>query len=162
MKTTQRSLTTFLLLALPLTAACGTKSLHEVTDRATNTPYSSSARPASAQAGHVENVMMGKKVSADGTILADDQANKFAPGEPIYITMQVGTAFAGSPIKVAWYDANNQKVGEDQKTIAKHETQVSLQAKNASSWPAGDYRAEVWMGDQKVSTQQFTIADRSS
>jgi outer membrane usher protein FimD/PapC len=53
-------------------------------------------------------------------------------------------------------------VGEDQKTIAKHETQVSFQAKNAASWAPGDYRVEVWMGDQKLSTQQFTIADRSS
>ena len=43
MKTTQRSLSTLLLLALPLTAACGSKSLHEVTDRATNSPYSASA-----------------------------------------------------------------------------------------------------------------------
>ena len=160
MKFTPTSLSALLLLTLPLTAGCQSRSLHEVTDQATNSPYSASSRHSGKVA--VENVTLGKKVSPDGAIAQDDQANKFAPGEPIYVAMQVGTDMAGSPVRVAWYDPGNQKVGEDQKTVAKHKAQLSFQAQNAASWPAGDYHVEVWIGDQKVSTQQFTIADRNS
>jgi hypothetical protein len=160
MKFTHTSLTALLLLTLPLTTGCRSR-IHEVTDQATNSPYSASSRH-SAKVTAVENVTLGKKVSPDGTITADDQANKFAPGEPIYVAMQVGTDMAGSPVRVAWFDPSNQKVGDDQKTVANHKTQLSFQAQNAASWPAGDYHVEVWVGDQKVSTQQFTIADRNS
>jgi len=156
MKFNHTSLLALLLLALPMTAACGSKNLHEVADRATNSPYSASA-PA-----RLDNLTLGKKVSEDGTIRQDDQANKFAPGEPVYVAMQVGTAMAGAPVKVDWYDAREQKVGEDQKTVGKHQTQLNFQAQNAASWPAGDYRVDVFVGGQKVGSQQFTIADRSS
>ena len=157
MKSNHTSLLALLLLALPLTAACGSKSVHEVADRATNSPYS-----ASAPVARVDNVTMGKKVSEDGTIKQDDQANKFQPGEPVYVAMQVGTAMAGSPVTVDWYDAKEQKVGEDQKTVGKHQTQMNFQAQNAASWPSGDYRVDILVGGQRVGSQQFTIADRSS
>lgn len=165
MKSTN-SLALLLTLALPLTAGCRAQSIHEATDSTVGSSYSASSgttthlSPAKAQ-GMVGSVTMGKKVSADGAILQADQANKFAPGEPIYIALQLG-APAGSTVKVAWLDPSNKKLAEDQKTVAKHEKGLSFQAKDAASWPQGDYSVEVWIGDQKVSTQQFTIADKSS
>jgi len=158
------SLAVLLTLALPLTAGCRARSVHEAADSSLGTPYSASSGhldPAKAK-NMVNDVTLGKKVSADGNIVSADQANKFAPGEPIFIEMQVGGAPAGTAVKVAWYDANNQKLAEDQKTVGKKVKYVDFQAKDAASWPQGDYRAEVWIGDQKVNTQQFTIADRSS
>jgi hypothetical protein len=157
------SLAMLLTLALPLTAACRGQ-VHEATDRSLGTPYSSSVQHLDPAKAHdmVSDVTLGKKVSADGNITSADQANKFAPGEPVFIEMKVGGAPAGTAVKVAWYDSNEQKLGEDQKAVGKRAKYVDFQAKNAASWPQGDYRAEVWIGDQKVSTQQFTIVDRNS
>ncbi|HEV7518797.1 MAG TPA: hypothetical protein VGR07_21065 [Thermoanaerobaculia bacterium] len=158
------SLALLLTLALPLAAGCRARSVHEATDSSLGTPYSASAAhldPVKAR-NMVSDVTLGKKVSADGNILSADQANKFAPGEPIYIEMKVGGAPAGTAVKVDWYDAADKKVAEDQKTVGKKVKYVDFQAKDAASWPQGDYRAEVWVGDQKVATQQFTIAERSS
>jgi hypothetical protein len=157
---TTKSLAMLLFLTLPLTAGCQSRSIHEATDRAAGSPYSSTAATSSSPAT-VEDMTMGKKVGENNTITSDDQANKFAPGEPIYLAVQVD-APAGAPVQVAWYDDKNEKLGEDQKTVAKHDKHLSFQAKDAAAWPQGDYRAEVWVGNQKVGTQQFTIADRNS
>jgi hypothetical protein len=160
------SLALFLTLALPLTAGCKAQSIHEATDNGVGSSYSASSgapahlSPAKAQ-GMVGSVTMGKKVSADGDMAQADQANKFGPGEPIYVALQLG-APAGSTVKVAWLDPSNKKLAEDQKTVAKHEKGMAFQAKDAASWATGDYSVEVWIGDQKVSTQQFTIADKNS
>jgi hypothetical protein len=158
------SLAVLLTLALPLTAGCRGQNVHEATDRSLGTPYTSSVQHLDPVKAHnmVSDVTLGKKVSADGNITSADQANKFAPGEPIFIEMKVGGAPAGTAVKVSWFDSNEQKVAEDQKAVGKRAKYVDFQAKNAASWPQGDYRAEVWIGDQKVSTQQFTIVDRNS
>ena len=158
------SLAVLLTLALPLCAGCRGSNVHEATDNSLGTPYGSSAQhldPVKAQ-NMVSDVTLGKKVSADGNIVSADQANRFAPGEPIFIEMKVGGAPAGAAVKVAWYDANEQKVAEDQKAVGKKAKYVDFQAKNATAWPQGDYRAEVWIGDQKVAAQQFSIVDKNS
>jgi len=159
-----KKLAVLLTLALPLTAGCRERNLHEATDRSLGTPYSASAAhldPVKAK-NMVSDLTLGKKLSTDGNIAAADQANRFQPGEPVYLEMKVGGAPAGTPVKVQWLDGNNQKLAEDQKTVGKKPEYVDFQAKDAGSWPKGDYQAEVWLGDQKVGLQQFTIADRNS
>ena len=37
----------------------------------------------------------------------------------------------------------------------------SFESAATTSWAKGDYRAEVWIGDEKVNTQQFQIVDKS-
>jgi len=158
------SLAVLLTLALPLTAGCRGQNVHEATDNSLGTPYSTSAQhldPVKAR-NMVSDVTLGKKVSADGNISSADQANKFAPGEPVFIEMKVGGAPAGTAVKVDWYDSADKKLAEDQKTVGKKVKFVDFQAKDAATWAPGDYRAEVWIGDQKVASQQFTIADKSS
>jgi hypothetical protein len=160
-----QKLAVLLTLALPLTAGCRARNLHEATDRSLGTPYSSASSahldPVKAK-NMVSDLTLGKKVSEDGNILSADQANRFQPGEPIYLEMKVGGAPDGTPVKVQWLDTNKQKLAEDQKTVGKKPKYVDFQAKEAASWPQGDYQAEVWIGDQKVGSQQFTIVDRNS
>jgi hypothetical protein len=159
------SLAVLLTLALPLSAGCRARSVHEATENSLGTPYSSAASehldPVKAK-NMVSDVTLGKKVSADGNITSADQANKFAPGEPVFLEMKIGGAPAGTVVKVDWFDSADKKLAEDQKTVDKKVKYVDFQAKDAATWPAGDYRAEIWIGDQKVASQQFTIADKSS
>jgi hypothetical protein len=157
------SLAVLLTLALPLAAGCR-QNVHEATDNSLGTPYSASAQHLDPIKAHnmVSDVTLGKKISPDGNITSADQANRFAPGEPIYIEMKVGGAPAGTAVKVDWYDANEQKVAEDLKAVGKKAKFVDFQAKNATTWPQGDYKAEVWIGDQKVASQQFSIVDKNS
>jgi hypothetical protein len=41
------------------------------------------------------------------------------------------------------------------------QTYLTFKSADTSSWAKGDYRAEVWIGDKKVNTQQFNVVDKS-
>jgi hypothetical protein len=75
--------------------------------------------------------------------------------------MEVGDAPAGSAVKVVWYGPGEKKVAEEQKTVQTGEHYMNFKAADTASWPKGDYRAEVWIGDEKVNTQQFNVTDKS-
>jgi hypothetical protein len=116
--------------------------------------------PMEAQA-HVDDVTIGRQVGADGTIPADAQGDDFAPGEPIVVAMNVGDTPAGSAVKVVWYGPGETKIGEEEKTVQAGQSHLSFNASDTTSWQKGDYRAEVWTGDEKVNEQQFQIVDKS-
>jgi hypothetical protein len=160
-----------LVSALPLAVACKSHEAAEVDDRndtatqttekeisGTNKP--NDLNPVEAQT-MVDDVTIGHKVESDGTIVAANQGDDFAPGDPIYITMKVGDAPADSKVKVAWYGPGEKKVDDQEKTVTQGQAYLTFEQTKTSSWPKGDYRAEVWIGDEKVNQQQFNITDKS-
>jgi hypothetical protein len=164
-------LASLLMAGLPFALACKSYEQAEIDDRSdtatattdqeiagVNSP--SDLNPVEAQA-MVDDVTMGKKVGADGTIAAEDQGDDFAPGSPVYIVMKVGDAPAGSKVKVSWYGPGETKIGDDEKTVTAGETYLTFSANDTASWAKGDYRAEVWIGDEKVDQQQFQMVDKS-
>jgi hypothetical protein len=108
----------------------------------------------------VDDVTIGKKVGADGMIAMEDQGDDFAPGEKIFLTMNISDAAAGSSVKVDWYGPGETKIGEETKPIAAGAKYLTFEG-DTTGWQKGDYRAEVWIGDEKVNTQQFQVVDAS-
>ncbi|HEX2222953.1 MAG TPA: hypothetical protein VHN15_01970, partial [Thermoanaerobaculia bacterium] len=102
---------------------------------------------------------IGSALDANGTIDAENGGDDFTPGQPIYVAMNVGDVPAGSAVKVAWYGANETKVGEETKTVTEGVATLNFQATDTASWAKGDYRVEVWYGDEKVAEEQFQIVD---
>ena len=39
---------------------------------------------------------------------------------------------------------------------------LAFHSADTGSWAKGDYRAEVWIGDEKVNQQQFQIVDAAN
>ncbi len=160
-----------LLLALPLAIGCGKKEgaetdTSDMSDTATTT--SETEQPGTEQAGDlnpveaqiaIDDVTIGKSMGADGTIAADQQGDDFAPGDTVHVAMNVGDTPAGSLVKVVWFGPNETRIGDETKTINAGDTNVSFHSTDTTSWAKGDYRAEVWIGDEKVNTQQFQIVD---
>jgi len=157
-----------LVSALPLGIACRTHEQAEVDDKddtATTATEQEAAgvnspgdlNPVEAQT-MIDDVTIGKKVGADGTIAAEDQGDDFAPGETVNLAMKVADAPAGSEVKVVWYGPGETKISEEPKTVEAGAQYLAFQADTAS-WQKGDYRAEVWIGDEKVNTQEFQIVD---
>ena len=109
----------------------------------------------------VDDVTIGHAVGADGTIPADQQGDDFAPGQTVYIAMEVGDAPAGSAVKVAWFGPGETRVGEETQNVVAGQNYLTFSAKDTANWPLGDYRAEVWVGDEKVNVQQFQIVEAS-
>lgn len=107
----------------------------------------------------IDDVTLGRSVGADGMIPADQTGDDFAPGQPIHLAMTVNDAPANASVKVIWFGPNDTKVGEETKAVTAGQQHMSFTAQDTKAWAKGDYRAEVWTGDEKVNQQQFQIVD---
>jgi hypothetical protein len=136
----------------PDTSATGTPTEQAGTDAP------SDVSPMKAQAW-VDDVTIGHSVGADGTIPADKTGDDFAPGEAIHLAMRVEDAPPNSSVKVIWFGPNETKVGEEAKAVTPEQKHMTFAAQDTKAWAKGDYRAEVWAGDEKVNTQEFQIVD---
>lgn len=114
--------------------------------------------PAAAQS-YIDSVKMGHGLGLDGSIAADKADDNFTPGQPIHLAMTVKDAPADAAVKVVWYGPNETKIVEEQKKVPRGATTLAYSATDTSSWAKGDYRADIWIGDEKVSSQQFRIVD---
>lgn len=107
----------------------------------------------------IDDVTLGHEVGADGSIVTGKTGDDFAPGQPIHLSMDVDDAPENTAVKVVWYGPGETKVSEETKNVAPNQKYMTFAAQNTASWTKGDYRAEVWVGDEKVNTQQFQIVD---
>jgi hypothetical protein len=114
--------------------------------------------PTTAQSW-IDDVTIGHELAADGSMATGKGGDDFAPGQPIHISMEVGDAPPNSAVKVVWYAPGETKIGEENKPVVAGQKYLSFSAPDTSKWAKGDYRAEVWIGDEKVNTQQFQIVD---
>lgn len=167
----KKMLCLLLLLSLPMAIACGPRETAEtdtsdMSDTATTT--SETEQPGTDQPGDlnpveaqmaVDDVTLGKGTNPDGTIPVEQQGDDFAPGDSVNLSMEVGDTPAGSLIKVVWFGPGETRVGEETKTVNQGDKYVTFASTDTASWAKGDYRAEVWIGDEKVNTQQFQIVD---
>jgi hypothetical protein len=157
------------VLILPLGLACRTHEQAEVNDKDdTAKTVTEKEIPATDKVGDlnpveaqtmIDDVTIGKQVSSDGTIAAQDQGDDFAPGQTVHMAMKVADAPAGSAVKVVWFGPGEQRIGEQVKQVETGAQYMTFETPDTSSWKKGDYRAEVWIGDEKVNTQQFQIVD---
>ena len=127
-----------------------------------------------------DDVTLGGGVGADGSIAAETRQDDFTPGQDVFVAMEVGDVPAGSTVKVAWYqnageqtqdneavagdattDKGGTKVGEETKTVTAGQSYLNFKAPATGSWAKGDYRVEIWYGDEKVAEEQFQIVEQS-
>ena len=159
----------FALMLPLLTVACRTHEQAEVDDQDDTAATASEQEvPATDREGDlnpveaqtmIDDVTIGKQVGADGMIATENQGDDFAPGETVHLTMNVADAPAGSSVKVVWFGPGEQQVGEQVKQVETGAKYLTFETADTNSWQKGDYRAEVWVGDEKVNTQQFQIVD---
>lgn len=107
----------------------------------------------------IDDVTIGSELAADGSMTTGRTGDDFAPGQPIHLAMEVGDAPPNSQVMVVWYGPNETKIGEETKPVVAGQKYLNFTATDTASWAKGDYRAEVWVGDEKVNTQQFQIVD---
>lgn len=105
----------------------------------------------------IDDVTLGGELSPDGSIATGHTDDEFAPGQPLYVAMEVGDATAGSEVRVAWFDPDGTERHVDRKTIEIDQHYMSFQGPDTSDWPLGTYRGEVWYGDQMVNEFEFQI-----
>jgi hypothetical protein len=150
-----------ILLAATMLAACGRDETAAPPAATTTVEQPGTASPAdiapTTAQSWIDDVTIGHELAPDGSMVTGKTGDDFAPGEPIHLTMEVGDAPPNSAVKVVWYGPNETKIGEENKPVVAGQKYLPFTAQNSASWAKGDYRAEVWIGDEKVNTQQFQI-----
>ena len=156
-------LTLSLALALCVLAACGRDETADAPAATTtveqpgvNSP--ADVAPTTAQSW-LDDVTIGSELAADGSMATGKTGDDFAPGQAIHIAIETGDAPPGAVVKLVWYGPNETKIGEENKPVVAGQKYLNFTATNTASWAKGDYRAEIWVGDEKVNTQQFQIVD---
>lgn len=105
----------------------------------------------------IDDVVLGYAVAADDSIPSEQRGDEFAH-EPAYVAMKVEDTPAGSAVKTVWFGPGEVRVHEEVKTVAPGQGHLSFKA-DTSAWPKGDYRVEVWLGDEKVATEHLNVVD---
>ncbi len=168
MKITQISLSLVLLAGLSL-AACKKEAAepnpNEVTPVVTEqevpgTAAQSDLSPMAAEA-RVDDVSTGHALGADGAIADGQSGDDFAPGETVHIAMKVGDTPAGSAVKIIWFGPGEKRIDETTKTVDAGQTYLNFEA-DTKDWAKGDYKAEIWIGDEKVNTESFQVVDAAN
>lgn len=105
----------------------------------------------------IDDVTIGHELSTDGSVLIGEGGDDFAPGETVYVAMEVGDAPEGAAVMVMWYGPAETAIGDgEEKFVAPDQKYLNFSA-DTTGWQVGDYRAEVWVGDEKVNEQHFQI-----
>ena len=110
----------------------------------------------------VDDVNLGTTVAVDGQIPAKSRTDDFVPGEDIYLTMDVSDAAPGTTVKVVWFGPDEQRIGEQRQSVASGMSTLKFVKDGTKSWKTGDYRAEIWVGDEKVNDERFNIVSARS
>src|SRR5688500_4699177 len=157
----------FLVMTLVLMTAvmvgCGRDETAEppattTTVEQSGTSSPSDIAPTTAQTW-LDDFTLGSELAPDGQMVAGKTGDDFAPGQAVHLSMETGDAPPNSAVKVVWYGPNETKIGEENKPVVAGQKYLAFTSADTKSWAKGDYRAEVWIGDEKVNTQQFQIVD---
>ncbi|HEV7672008.1 MAG TPA: hypothetical protein VGS22_26100 [Thermoanaerobaculia bacterium] len=162
-----------ILLSIALVSACSFAACKkeaepdasEVTPVATESEVpgvasQSDLSPAAAEA-RIDDVTTGHALAADGSIDTGQGGDDFAPGETVHIAMKVGDTPAGSAVKVVWYGPEDKRINEETKTVETGQVYLNFQA-DTKGWAKGDYKAEIWIGDENVNTERFQVVDAAN
>lgn len=131
--------------ALLLTAACSREETQPVTTAADETTSAISKEI------WVDDVQLS---SAAGTAMQD---GGFNAGQTLELSMSVEDAPRGTVVTTYWYGPDNRQLSYESQTVDANQRQLSFQQENTHAWPAGTYRAEVWVGEDKVEEERFDI-----
>jgi hypothetical protein len=116
---------------------------------------------ATKQSDAVSDVTVGHQLGADGTIAAEQQGKSFVPGQPVFLSINSGSAPAGTTIAVEWYGPNDQKLLSDQQEVKAGQGVTHFASNRTSGWGLGDYRIDVKVNGQKVDTEHFSIVNEN-
>jgi hypothetical protein len=106
----------------------------------------------------IEETAIGRRSDPEGTIPPTERTERFAAGEEIHLAIKVSPPARPAPVRVAWYGPDDNLLREDAKRVSERDEYVSFSTNESASWDPGEYRAEIWLHDQKIAEQRFAVA----
>lgn len=106
----------------------------------------------------VSDFRLGASLDKNGRLA--ELRNEFAPGEAVYLSMQVNDVPHNTVVTTYWYGPNNLTLGYETSAVAGGQQRLRFAQNDTRGWQQGAYRAEVWIGDDKIGTKTFDIVRR--
>lgn len=106
----------------------------------------------------ISDLRVGTALDAEGKV-AENQDNLNA-GDAIHASIAVGDVGAGSKVKAVWLGPNDVRILDETKDVAVGTAFLAFHAPSTQGWAAGDYKVEIYLGDELASTETFDIVLR--
>lgn len=103
------------------------------------------------------SVTIGRSIDPDGTIPEQAQETDFAAGEAVIAAVPVEEFPAGERVRVVWVGPDGTPVSEETKQVEAGAAYLGFSTEGTAAWEKGDYRAEVWVGSEKITERSFEI-----
>ena len=113
--------------------------------------------PATARA-RISDLKVGPQVGADGAVV--NNVDEVLPGETVHASISVGDVAAGSAVKAVWIGPDDKRLGESVKDVAQGLTFLTFDAPDTKAWVPGDYKVEIYLGDELAGSESFDIIEK--
>jgi hypothetical protein len=117
------------------------------------------AKAVTIDSGRIDQLWLGFAVGLDGRVAAGCSASKFAPGDPIHLSMKVNEARAGSMVRVAVRDVDTNRVAwSEDRPVPAGQSAVTFAI--GRKLVPGRYRAESSLDAGAMSPREFVVYNR--
>jgi len=163
MSPTQPTLTTRrLALAAALTATLALAACKRTDDTPAPAPAVVEPAPIPApvttapSALNVSAVTLGTSVGADRRIATP--MSTFTTSDPIVVSIDTSGIAANAELTARLVYQDGQTAGEQTERLTTSGNEVTnVTFTNANGWPAGSYRAEIWVDGSQAQSRDFTV-----
>jgi hypothetical protein len=153
------------IFALTALAGCAKETKRAESDMSKTTPtVTETERPGQEAASdinpmtarlRVSDLKVGRALGADGAVA--ENVDELKPGEAVHASVAVGDVGAGSKIKAVWLGPDGQRLGDEVKTVEAGVAYLAFRAPETSTWSAGDYKVEIYLGDELAASNGFDL-----
>lgn len=106
----------------------------------------------------LETVALGREVDTQGAIPEGSRTDAFAPGETIYLSIEVDAAAPQAAVRVTFSRPQGGTVAEDEKKVPAGAGYLYFDSGDTASWEPGAYRVAVAVGGETVRELGFRIS----
>ena len=143
-----------ILAALCMALAIHVTACQKKTSETSSTSYSEKTTETSVV--KVTNVDLGRNIGGDKHVT--DATTSFSPNDMIYASVQTSGTSPSATVKVRWTYQDGSVVDESEQTIAPTgDSATEFHISKPDGWPAGTYKAEVYLNGQLVQTKDFEV-----
>ena len=138
------------LLLIAVLVGCAKK-----TEETSSTSHSERTQTTTTDVS-VTEVNLGRTVGSDKRVT--DAVTTFNPNDVIYASIVTSGSSPNTTLQVRWTYQDGQVIEESQQTIAAtDETVTEFHISKPDGWPAGKYKAEVFVNGDLVETKDFEV-----
>jgi hypothetical protein len=105
----------------------------------------------------IDNFSMGTRLGPHGGIAKGTNATMFAPGELIYLAMELKNAPVGTSVRVVWKAQGDIVLGEETKEVLPGQRFMNFAADSSSLPLEPKYHAEVFVNGKSLAKVEFGL-----